>query len=166
MNPIIVAATINVAGLIIVAIINLIERRSRNVPEVGHVPLEGEQPPRTLAGNTRGLGSGKSRAARRKAAGGRLQSITRTLRVVFFVGLLGSGLVWTYQRFVSDGSSPHISISTVPLAGSGGPDRIEPIRGTVTGAVPAGARVVVYTYAGGQWFVQPDTQFPLTDRKS
>jgi hypothetical protein len=161
MNPIIVVAIINVAGLIIVAVINLVAGRSRNAPAREPISAEGERPPTASPGRTRN-GTGRSRAVGRKSARDRLRAVTRTLGVVFFVGLVVSGIVWRHQRFVADQSQFRIDITTVPPAGAGGPDRIEPIGGTVKGAVPAGARVVVYAYAGGQWFVQPDTQFPLT----
>ena len=136
MDTPIVTAIITTVGLIIIELI----KRPRPPLTPGSEP-----PPKSPIGNTKG-GS----------------SATRVLRVVLLLGLLGSGFVWTYQRIITDQSAPNISITKVPPAGIGGRDHIELIGGTVTGKVTADARVVVYAYAGGQWFVQPDTQFPFT----
>jgi hypothetical protein len=159
MNPIVIAAIINAAGLIVVAVINAVisilqTRRS----EKEHVLLDGG---RTPPGTVRSHGPGRSRAASPNSAGGKLRAVNLAFGVVFLFGLLGAGFVWTHQRFVGD-ASPRISITTVPLAGSSERDRIEAIGGTVSGAVPADARVVVYANTGGQWYVQPDTRFPFT----
>jgi hypothetical protein len=150
MNPIIVSAIINGTCLIIVAVINLIvglRRRDR-------VSTDREPSPAAPPEKTRKLGAGKSPD--------KLRGVTRILAVVFSLGLIGSGLAWRFQRPTVVQSPLRISITTVPPAGAGGPDRIEPIGGTVKGTVPADARVVVYAYAGGQWFVQPDTKYPFT----
>lgn len=57
---------------------------------------------------------------------------------------------------------PTISISRVPHAGKGGP-QTEPIAGSVKGVDFAKHKVVIYTFAGGTWWVQPTVASPLTD---
>lgn len=56
-----------------------------------------------------------------------------------------------------------IAITVVPHAGAGGPEGTEIISGKVAGESSNHVRVVVYAFAGGNWWVQPTTAEPLTD---
>src|SRR5262245_42190712 len=58
-------------------------------------------------------------------------------------------------------AAPAISISTVPVASIGGPNRMARIAGRVTGAMP-GQKIVLYARSG-PWFVQPYRSLPYTD---
>ena len=55
---------------------------------------------------------------------------------------------------------PAITFSSVPEAGGGGPERLAPIGGRVSGARP-GQQIVVYSKSG-LWWVQPLTAQPFT----
>jgi len=55
---------------------------------------------------------------------------------------------------------PSIEFSVIPPATEGGPDRLEPIAGRVTGA-RAGQRIVLFAKAG-VWWVQPTRDEPFT----
>ena len=57
--------------------------------------------------------------------------------------------------------APSIRFTLVPGASVGGPQRLEPIAGQVTGARP-GQKVVIYARSGG-WWVQPLANEPFTD---
>lgn len=57
---------------------------------------------------------------------------------------------------------PEVAITVIPPSGEGGPDRTEPIAGTVKGVDLRAHRVVVYTFAGNQWWVQPTVASPKT----
>jgi hypothetical protein len=57
---------------------------------------------------------------------------------------------------------PRVTISGIPPAGEGGPGRTEPISGTASGPDLRNLRIVIYAYAGGQWWVQPTVASPLT----
>jgi hypothetical protein len=58
-------------------------------------------------------------------------------------------------------AAPSIEFVTIPAAGEGGPARLVPIAGRVTGARP-GQRIVLYARSGG-WWVQPLANEPFTD---
>lgn len=60
-------------------------------------------------------------------------------------------------------AGPGISIVGVPHAGKGGPDQTEPISGTAKGVNFATHKIVIYTFAGGTWWVQPTVAEPFTD---
>jgi hypothetical protein len=51
--------------------------------------------------------------------------------------------------------APRISITQIPPADAGEGGGLERIGGVVRGRVASGARVVVYAYTDGHWFVQP-----------
>jgi hypothetical protein len=55
-----------------------------------------------------------------------------------------------------------ITITQPPPASEGGPQKMDLIQGTVSGAIPTGARVVIYSFAGGNWWVQPEAARPYT----
>jgi len=57
-------------------------------------------------------------------------------------------------------AAPALEFTTVPIATEGGPTRVEPIEGRVTGA-RAGQRIVLYARSGG-WWVQPLANEPFT----
>jgi hypothetical protein len=56
-----------------------------------------------------------------------------------------------------------ITITEPAHAGKGGPDQTEPISGEVRGVDYGTHKVVIYTFAGGTWWVQPTVAEPLTD---
>src|SRR5215813_3752694 len=55
---------------------------------------------------------------------------------------------------------PSIEFTRVPLAGEGGPDKLDRIEGRVTGALP-GQQIVIFARSG-QWWVQPLADHPFT----
>jgi hypothetical protein len=57
-------------------------------------------------------------------------------------------------------AAPTIEISQVPPADAGGPSRVEPIAGRVTGA-RAGQRLVLFARSG-VWWIQPTSDAPFT----
>src|SRR5215203_6097900 len=57
-------------------------------------------------------------------------------------------------------TKPSIEISLVPPVAEGGPERLAPIAGRVTGARP-GQRIVLFAQAG-IWWVQPTRDEPFT----
>ena len=58
--------------------------------------------------------------------------------------------------------TPKVTIVGIPPAGEGGPGRTEPISGTAVGPDIRDLRVVIYAYAGTQWWVQPTAASPMT----
>jgi hypothetical protein len=59
-------------------------------------------------------------------------------------------------------SEPSIAFSLVPVADPGGPESLEAIRGSVSNRT-AGDRLVLYSFSGGAWWVQPFTSHQFTD---
>lgn len=57
---------------------------------------------------------------------------------------------------------PTIHLTNVPPPG-GGEDQMETISGEVSGVNPAELKVVIFSLAGGVWYVQPYTNAPHTD---
>jgi hypothetical protein len=57
-------------------------------------------------------------------------------------------------------AAPTLKFTTIPIATEGGPARVEPIEGRVSGARP-GQRIVLYARSGG-WWVQPLANEPFT----
>src|SRR5215470_11036527 len=55
---------------------------------------------------------------------------------------------------------PSIEFTSVPLAGEGGPDKLDRIEGRVSGALP-GQQIVLFARSG-QWWVQPLADHPFT----
>ncbi len=55
-----------------------------------------------------------------------------------------------------------ILFSKIPVAGSGGPDSLALIQGSVLRA-GAGQRIVLYAHSGGFWWLQPFTSKPFTE---
>ena len=55
---------------------------------------------------------------------------------------------------------PTVAFTQVPVADRGGPDRMDTISGSVTGAKP-GQRIVLYALAN-RWYVQPIVEAPFT----
>lgn len=62
-------------------------------------------------------------------------------------------------------TEPKISITKVPPAG-GGPDRLEPIAGTVSGVNVKELKVVIFAMGGDTWYVQPYGNSPYTEIKA
>lgn len=57
--------------------------------------------------------------------------------------------------------TPRVEITLVPPKG-GGPDRVDKIAGTVSGADTRECKVVIFALGGGTWYVQPYTASPFT----
>src|SRR5262249_16332499 len=55
---------------------------------------------------------------------------------------------------------PSIEFTSVPLAGEGGPDKLDRIEGRVSGTLP-GQQIVLFARSG-QWWVQPLADHPFT----
>lgn len=83
---------------------------------------------------------------------------------VFLAGFAATAAVAAYRGL----GAPRISITEVPPADAGEGGTLERIGGVVRGRVEAGARVVVYAYSDGHWFVQPGggagSLTPIEDR--
>jgi hypothetical protein len=60
------------------------------------------------------------------------------------------------------GTVPKVAVTGIPHAGQGGPGPTEEISGTAAGADLRELRIVIYAYAGDQWWVQPTAANPLT----
>src|ERR1035438_2564655 len=71
-------------------------------------------------------------------------------------------LAMTYLAAQTTGSSPKIAITGIPHAGQGGPGPTEEISGTASGPDLRELRIVIYAYAGDQWWVQPTAANPMT----
>jgi hypothetical protein len=61
------------------------------------------------------------------------------------------------------GGKPAIKITRPAPVGEGGPDEMGSIAGTASGPDLADCKVVLYTWAGNKWWVQPFTEKPYTD---
>lgn len=58
-------------------------------------------------------------------------------------------------------TKPALAITTPPEAVSGGPQKLDLIKGTATGAT-AQHKIVLYAFSGGTWWVQPMVDSPYT----
>lgn len=58
-------------------------------------------------------------------------------------------------------NKPGLAITIVPQAAPGGPEKLDLIKGTVT-ASSERHRIVIYTFSGGVWWVQPMVNNPYT----
>ncbi|MBI1760791.1 MAG: glycoside hydrolase family 16 protein, partial [Acidobacteria bacterium] len=74
--------------------------------------------------------------------------------------LLFAGLLLGSCRATGTSASPAIEFTQVPPTDAGGPNRVEPIAGRVTGA-RAGQRLVLFARSG-VWWVQPTRNQPFT----
>ncbi len=68
-------------------------------------------------------------------------------------------------RSLQNLSEPVISFSVVPVVNPGSPDSLEPIQGRVLRAKP-NYRLILYSFGGDVWWVQPFTSHPFTEIKS
>lgn len=59
-------------------------------------------------------------------------------------------------------TKPVLAITMPPEAASGGPQKLDLIKGTATGAT-AQHKIVIYAFSGGTWWVQPMVDSPYTD---
>ena len=91
-----------------------------------------------------------------------MRSVSRAIRLI--ISLLFA-LSFIGCRSSHTGSIPAISFSLVPVAYPGTPDSLEPVQGVVLRAKP-GQRVVLYSMAGGAWWVQPFSSRPFTEIKA
>ena len=84
------------------------------------------------------------------------------LRKLLFLTMLMLTLLVTAAFLSAQNTSPKIAITGIPHAGQGGPGPTEEISGTASGPNLRDLRVVIYAYAGGQWWVQPTVANPMT----
>jgi hypothetical protein len=84
------------------------------------------------------------------------------LRKLLFLTMLTLLVTAAFLSAQNTGSSPKIAITGIPHAGQGGPGPTEEISGTASGPNLRDLRVVIYAYAGGQWWVQPTVANPMT----
>lgn len=85
--------------------------------------------------------------------------LSRKLWVIFFSAALAVTAPVLAQK---NESAAKISITGIPPAGQGGPGPTAEISGTASGPDLRDLRVVIYAYAGGQWWVQPTVANPMT----
>jgi hypothetical protein len=62
---------------------------------------------------------------------------------------------------IAGSAGPTIEFTSVPVAGSGNPEKLSVIKGRVTGA-QAGQRIVLYARGETTWWVQPFATHPVT----
>ncbi len=80
--------------------------------------------------------------------------------LLFFVILISSSV------YSQSNSSTKIQIAFTQVPGSGsGPDKTSLISGKVTGNGVDNLQIVIYTKAGGKWWIQPTTENPFTEIK-
>jgi hypothetical protein len=81
---------------------------------------------------------------------------------IFFSGILAASgcVVLASCRSVALPPEPSIEFTRVPALGEGSPDKLDPIEGRVTGALP-GQRIVLFALSG-MWWVQPLSTEPYT----
>jgi hypothetical protein len=84
------------------------------------------------------------------------------LRKLLFLTMLTLLVTAAFLSAQNTGSSPKIAITGIPHAGQGGPGPTEEISGTASGPNLRDLRVLIYAYAGGQWWVQPTVANPMT----
>jgi hypothetical protein len=85
-------------------------------------------------------------------------SVQRTILVSAFAAAVCLGPAGC--RSVRDAASPAIEFTRIPAAGTGSPDKLEMIAGSVAGARP-GDRIVLYAQSVN-WWVQPFADKPFT----
>ena len=59
-------------------------------------------------------------------------------------------------------ASPEVTVTQIPPAGEGGSDQTAPIAGTAKNVDFGSHKIVVYAFAGGIWWEQPNVDAPLT----
>jgi hypothetical protein len=84
------------------------------------------------------------------------------LRAICLVISFSFALSFSGCRSSKSGSTSAIAFSLVPVANQGTPDSLEPVQGAVLRAKP-GQHVVLYSLAGGAWWVQPFSGHPFTE---
>jgi hypothetical protein len=85
-----------------------------------------------------------------------------SFRRLLFLSLLTALVTVAFLSAQKTGEIPKIVITGVPPAGQGGPGPTAEISGTAAGPNLRDLRVVIYAYAGGQWWVQPTVAAPMT----
>ena len=79
------------------------------------------------------------------------------------LGLLSLVCALTAPSLLAQATTPKIKITGVPQAKKGGPAEMSRISGEVTGVQqPRDYAVVIYAFAGDQWWVQPYDYQPKT----
>jgi len=88
----------------------------------------------------------------------------RGLTAVFVLSVLVFAAVIAGAVGQKPDTPTHLSITITqpPPASEGGAQKMDLIQGKVGGSIPSGARVVVYSFAGGTWWVQPEAAKPYT----
>jgi len=86
--------------------------------------------------------------------------LLRTSAMLLF-SLATSYCVWSAARFSILSFVPNIQISKIPPSDAGGPLNRATICGAVAGVNPHEYQVVIFAEAN-MWFVQPDTNAPMT----
>lgn len=85
--------------------------------------------------------------------------LPRALPLLAFLLLLGSFAASCHRK--GEATGPSISFSLIPEAGEGGSDRLEPIRGHVSGVGPE-QKIILYAKTN-IWWVQPFSANPYTE---
>src|SRR5712692_3592502 len=87
---------------------------------------------------------------------------TMTVRRLLILSLLTVLVTAAILGAQNTAANPKIAITGIPHAGQGGPGPTEEISGTASGPSLRDLRVVIFAYAGGQWWVQPTVANPMT----
>ncbi len=77
------------------------------------------------------------------------------------MGILLILVITNFACRLTKGSTPVLAITTAPEAVIGGPQKLDLIQGTATGAT-AQHKIVLYAFSGGTWWVQPMVENPYT----
>jgi hypothetical protein len=84
------------------------------------------------------------------------------LHAVLSLALLAICLAWPLAcRPQPAAGDPAIAFTIVPEASAGGPERVAPVSGRVTGARP-GQQIVLFARGGSLWWIQPLSTQPFT----
>lgn len=86
------------------------------------------------------------------------------LGIIILLGVSGL-LAGCSSPSIAGSVGPTIEFTSVPLAGSGNPQKLSAIKGRVTGA-QAGQRIVIYARGETTWWVQPFANQPFTQIKA
>jgi hypothetical protein len=82
--------------------------------------------------------------------------------LMMFPLLLASAPGRVEGQKLSPAGHPKIEITLAPPSSEGGSKNMNLIQGVVSGPTPSGSRVVIYSFAGSIWWVQPTADEPYT----
>src|SRR5438045_1197388 len=85
-----------------------------------------------------------------------------SVRKLLFLSVLTALVTVALLSAQNTGAPPKVAITGIPPAGQGGPGPTAEISGTASGPDLRDLRIVIYAYAGGQWWVQPTAANPMT----